>query len=164
VLAPPNALGVVDFTNLTIPTVMVNGADVKTAAPVITNKDAYEVWEFVNFTPDSHPMHIHLVQFRVLSRYEVNKANPPDVDVDPTRTPVSPGLWEPKRALGYDLAAATVVQPYEAQGWKDTVQCEPGQATRMLMRFDGYSGEYVYHCHILEHEDMGMMFDLIVEP
>ncbi len=164
VLAPPNALGVVDFTNQTIPTVMVNGADVKTAAPVVTNKDAYEVWEFVNLTPDSHPMHIHLVQFRVLSRLELNKVSPPDVDADPTRTPVSQGLWEPKRALGYNLAATTVVQPYEAQGWKDTVQCEPGQATRMLMRFDGYSGEYVYHCHILEHEDMGMMFDLIVEP
>jgi spore coat protein A, manganese oxidase len=44
------------------------------------------------------------------------------------------------------------------------VPCEPDQVTRMLMRFDGYSGEYVYHCHILEHEDMGMMFDLRVEP
>jgi FtsP/CotA-like multicopper oxidase with cupredoxin domain len=166
VLAPPNALGVVDFTNQTIPTVMVNGADMKTAKPVVTNKDAYEVWEFVNFTPDSHPMHIHLVQFRVLSRIQVNMADPAgqSVDDDPTRTPVSPGLLEPKRALGYNYAAATVVQPYEAQGWKDTAQCEPGQATRMLMRFDGYSGEYVYHCHILEHEDMGMMFNLVVEP
>jgi spore coat protein A, manganese oxidase len=155
VAAPPNPIGAGVYTDLRVPTVLINGKDGKKAKPVVTNKDDYEVWEFVNLTPDSHPMHIHLVQFHVLSRYNVTKV------VDTTR-PVSARLPEPFRADGYGPAG--VVQGYEASGWKDTVPCEPDQVTRMLMRFDGYSGEYVYHCHILEHEDMGMMFDLRVEP
>jgi spore coat protein A, manganese oxidase len=157
-------------SNVTIPTVLINGetgvknvAGVPTAEPVVTNKDAYEVWEFVNFTPDSHPMHIHLVQFRILSRLNLDVIKDDSRMLPPERIiPKNPLLPEPMCANGYGTNG--LVQPYESQGWKDTVQCEPGQATRMLMRFDGFSGEYVYHCHILEHEDMGMMFDLIVEP
>ena len=42
-------------------------------------------------------------------------------------------------------------------GWKDTVRVAPGETVRMLMHFDKQSGMYMYHCHILEHEDMGMM-------
>jgi FtsP/CotA-like multicopper oxidase with cupredoxin domain len=57
------------------------------------------------------------------------------------------------------------VRPPEfEQGWKDTVRCNPNESTLLLMRFDGFAGVYVYHCHILEHEDMGMMFRVRVEP
>jgi spore coat protein A, manganese oxidase len=163
-----------DLTDLPIPTVLINGETgaknvpgVATAEPVVTHKDAYEVWEFVNFTPDSHPMHIHLVQFRVLSRRNMvviddDSRKMIDVTNPPNLIPINPLLPNPKRADGYDSDG--IVLPYEATGWKDTVQCEPDQATRVLMRFDGFSGEYVYHCHILEHEDMGMMYALNVEP
>ena len=46
--------------------------------------------------------------------------------------------------------------PNEA-GWKDTVQTSPGGSTRIIVKFDGYTGRYVWHCHILEHEDNEMM-------
>jgi FtsP/CotA-like multicopper oxidase with cupredoxin domain len=42
-------------------------------------------------------------------------------------------------------------------GWKDTVDVLPGQVVRVISRFDGYRGKYVFHCHNLEHEDMMMM-------
>ena len=42
-------------------------------------------------------------------------------------------------------------------GWKDTVRADPGMVTRIIARFEGYTGRYVWHCHILEHEDNGMM-------
>jgi spore coat protein A, manganese oxidase len=46
--------------------------------------------------------------------------------------------------------------PYDA-GWKDTIDLGPGQAANILVRFSDYRGRYVFHCHNLEHEDMGMM-------
>ncbi len=51
----------------------------------------------------------------------------------------------------------------EDQGWKDTVRLAPHQKVRLIIRFDGYRGRYVFHCHNLEHEDMGMManFDVV---
>ena len=46
--------------------------------------------------------------------------------------------------------------PYDG-GWKDTIDLGPGQAADILVRFSGYRGRYVFHCHNLEHEDMAMM-------
>jgi spore coat protein A len=54
------------------------------------------------------------------------------------------------------LAPAIPPQPNEL-GWKDTVPCPPGMITRIIVRFDGYPGKYLYHCHILEHEANDMM-------
>ncbi|HEU4495134.1 MAG TPA: multicopper oxidase domain-containing protein, partial [Rubrobacteraceae bacterium] len=76
-----------------------------------------EVWE-ISADP-AHPIHLHLVHFRILSR----DGGPPG--------------------------------PYDA-GWKDTVFLEGG-TVRVVARFDGYRGRYVFHCHNLEHEDMMMM-------
>ncbi|MBS1766880.1 MAG: multicopper oxidase domain-containing protein [Acidobacteria bacterium] len=50
------------------------------------------------------------------------------------------------------------------QGWKDTVLVGPGETVRMLMHFDHQDGLYMYHCHILEHGDMGMMGQFVVAP
>jgi spore coat protein A len=47
-------------------------------------------------------------------------------------------------------------EPNEA-GWKDTVRANPGVVTRIIVRFEGYVGRYVWHCHVLEHEDNEMM-------
>jgi FtsP/CotA-like multicopper oxidase with cupredoxin domain len=52
---------------------------------------------------------------------------------------------------------------YVDQGWKDTVLLMPGEAVRLLVRFGDYPGLYLYHCHNLEHEDMGMMRNYLVE-
>jgi spore coat protein A len=55
-----------------------------------------------------------------------------------------------------------VAPPPELMGWKDTVQVPPGQTVRVIARFEGFRGRYVFHCHILEHEDHGMMAQLEV--
>jgi spore coat protein A, manganese oxidase len=137
-----------------VPTVQINAADWNTAPPVAVTKDAIEVWEFQNTTPDSHPMHIHLVNFQVMSRTDLNVT----VGNDPT----SQDLPEPKTITGYAPNGRQAIAAFE-QGWKDTANCHKNQATRLIMKFDGYLGDYVYHCHILEHEDMGMMYRIKVD-
>lgn len=52
---------------------------------------------------------------------------------------------------------------YVDEGWKDTVLLMPGERVRVLVRFGDYPGLYLYHCHNLEHEDMGMMRNFLVE-
>jgi FtsP/CotA-like multicopper oxidase with cupredoxin domain len=116
-----------------VPMININGFAGAAIAPVDIARDSFEVWEFINNTIDTHPMHAHLVQFRVLSRSAI---------------------------INYDLPQAP--EDYES-GWKDTVRAFPNQATRVLMRFDGGAGSFMYHCHILEHEDMGMMGTFTVE-
>ncbi|MEW5991022.1 MAG: multicopper oxidase [Chloroflexota bacterium] len=99
---------------------------------------ATETWEFHNFTADAHPIHIHEVQFRVVNREtlvtdEEGMAIQPAVLVGDPR---SPEAWE--------------------AGYKDTVIAYPGEVTRVQATFD-LPGRYVWHCHILEHEDNEMM-------
>ena len=91
-----------------------------------------------------HPIHIHQIQFQILDRI------PFDTDAF-NLTGQLHFTGEPEPAL-----------PNE-RGWKDTVQALPGFVTRIIMRFGPYTGRYVYHCHILEHEDYDMMrpFDVI---
>ncbi len=94
-----------------------------------------EQWAFHNFTADAHPIHVHLVQFQVVSR-EV---------VDPEVSPHG------------DLGAGAVMQPEAWEyGYKDTVIAYPGETTRIKARFD-VAGLFVWHCHIIEHEDNEMM-------
>ncbi len=93
-----------------------------------------EIWSFINRSGMTHPMHMHLVFFQVLDRQDFDVVD--DVIV-PTGSPVPP-------------------DPNEA-GWKDTVTAYPQQITRVIARFEDYSGLYAYHCHILEHEDHEMM-------
>jgi spore coat protein A len=93
-----------------------------------------EIWEFVNPTVVPHPMHLHLVFFQILNRQGFEIVND---QVVPLGMPTPPA-------------------PEEA-GWKDTARTEPGQILRVLVRFEGYTGLYPYHCHILEHEDHEMM-------
>ncbi|MFD5919031.1 multicopper oxidase domain-containing protein [Kitasatospora sp. NPDC058201] len=52
--------------------------------------------------------------------------------------------------------------PYDA-GWKDTVDLRPSEGVEVLVRFTDYPGTYMLHCHNLEHEDMAMMADFVVE-
>jgi FtsP/CotA-like multicopper oxidase with cupredoxin domain len=98
---------------------------------------ATEVWEFYNATEDAHPMHIHEVLFQVLSRQAilVDEATG-TVQVDDGSPPTLPEPWE--------------------NGWKDTVIAYPGQVTRLRLRFTN-AGQFVWHCHIVEHEDNEMM-------
>ena len=106
-----------------------------TENPVINTT---EIWELVNLTEDSHPIHLHLVRFQILDR------RPFDVtEYLNTHTLRFTGDAVPSRAA-------------EA-GWKDTARAEPGMVTRIIVPFEGFTGRYVWHCHILEHEDNEMM-------
>lgn len=109
--------------------------------------DSVEIWTLLNLTDDSHPIHLHLVRFQILDRrpfdtFQYITAG----EVRYTGPPVPP-------------------EPAES-GWKDTVRADPQAATRIIVRFEGYPGRYVWHCHILEHEDNEMMrpYDVIAPP
>ncbi len=107
---------------------------------------ATEIWSFVNLTPDAHPIHLHAVRFQILDRR--------DFDVD---------AYRKTKTLHY-LRSATPPERDES-GWKDTVRCPPKMVTRIIVRFDGpYTGRYVWHCHILEHEDNEMMRPYLIRP
>jgi FtsP/CotA-like multicopper oxidase with cupredoxin domain len=100
----------------------------------IVKLNTLEVWEFVNqangMSQMAHPMHIHGVQFQILDR-----------KVDPQFN----SAWETIRAGFVD------------EGWKDTVLLWPGERVKLLMRFEDFPGLFMYHCHNLEHEDLGLM-------
>ncbi|MCL4871213.1 MAG: multicopper oxidase domain-containing protein [Anaerolineae bacterium] len=99
-----------------------------------------ELLEFINIPPGgpgstieiAHPMHLHGPHFQVISR------TPP---TDPTQYT----NW------------LTVKDGYLDEGWKDTVLLMPGERVQIQIAFDHYPGLFLYHCHNLEHEDMGMM-------
>jgi FtsP/CotA-like multicopper oxidase with cupredoxin domain len=89
------------------------------------NAGATEIWDFDNSEGDEiHPMHIHGVQFQILSR-----------------------------TGGRGLLIAS------ERGWKDTALVMPREKVRVIMTFPQDKGEYVFHCHNLEHEDDGMMLN-----
>jgi len=107
----------------------------------ITEKPALystEIWEIYNFTADAHPIHVHQVQFQVLNRQAL-VTDDEGITAPPARLHgprMQPESWE--------------------SGFKDTVLVYPGQLTRIKAHFD-IPGLYVWHCHILSHEDNEMM-------
>jgi len=104
---------------------------------------ATEIWQFANETSETHPIHMHLIQFQVLDRSSFQVVDGKVVPGSDRRPP----------------------DPEEA-GWKDTAKVKPNELLRVIMRFgpDGYLGDYVYHCHMLEHEDNEMMRQFRVVP
>lgn len=133
-------------------TVDANGFAVpqKWMAPTTQNPDlgATEVWEIYNFTADGHPIHLHLVEFQVVNRqslvlnFDGETAQPVQL-IPGTERP--PEAWE--------------------TGWKDVVIAYPGEVTRIKAKFD-LPGLYVWHCHIVEHEDNEMMlpYRVVMNP
>lgn len=108
-----------------------------------------EIWEFANLEGSGggmgmgmmniempHPMHVHGVQFQVLSRH----------------------LVQGSESVYQELSAGFV-----DDGWKDTVLVMPGEKVQVLVRFENYAGTFLYHCHNLEHEDAGMMRNYRIE-
>ncbi|MCM3733193.1 multicopper oxidase domain-containing protein [Fictibacillus nanhaiensis] len=103
--------------------------DPPTETPLL---NSVEIWELVNQTPGIHPIHVHLVNFRVLDRFDQN---------------------------------GNLLPPLPADfGLKDTVLIAGGETVRIIMKFQPYCGDYVWHCHRLEHEDHDMMRPLIIIP
>ena len=100
-----------------------------------------EIWEFTNqgnhgmgmgmgMANIPHPMHIHGVQFQVIERQSESR---------------------------YKEINDLVNRGHVDEGWHDTVLVMPGERVKVLVKFEDYEGLYLYHCHNLEHEDMGMM-------
>ena len=125
--------------------------------PVIENPKAgtVEVWNIMNLTGDAHPIHVHLVQFQVLDRQALltDAAGNPLPQVDPNAPKLAP-------------------EANERPAWKDTIKTYPGTVTRIIAKFDLPAGtkakpgdkfHYIWHCHILDHEDNEMMrpFDVV---
>ena len=103
-----------------------------------------EIWEFRNVESTGmmgmrggmpHPIHIHGLQFQIIGRENKSKNN---------------AAWQ-------DLKSG-----YVDQGWKDTMLVMPGERVKLLLKFEDYKGQFLYHCHNLEHEDMGMMRNYLV--
>jgi spore coat protein A len=140
------------------------GRDYVSEATENASAGEVQVWDLYNTTADTHPWHFHLVNVQIMGRGIYNTT----------------GSGQPAFGSFTDLAGnpgrLTLPDPNE-MGWKETVRMNPGEVTRVIMRFDlpklpavmgdpqsprtgGH--EYVHHCHILEHEEHDMMRPLVV--
>jgi FtsP/CotA-like multicopper oxidase with cupredoxin domain len=117
----------------------------------------YEVWQLINLTGDTHPIHLHLDPFQILTRRPIRHEIPDG------------GIGE------RDLAATITLErdPNDQlehtiddneRGLKDTIRVNPNEIVEIAVRFTTYSGRYMYHCHILEHEDRDMMRPFVTMP
>ena len=97
-----------------------------------------EIWSFINLTDDTHPIHLHMVRFQILDQ------RPFDLTV-----------YELTKKIVY--TGPPIPLTADEMGWKDTVRVDPNTVTRIIVKFEGFSGRYVWHCHMLEHEDNEMM-------
>jgi len=110
----------------------------------------YEVWQLINLTGDTHPIHLHLDPFQILARrpirYEIPDGGIGERDLAATVT----------LARGPDDELDHAIDDNE-RGLKDTIRVNPNEIVEIAVRFTAFSGRYMYHCHILEHEDRDMM-------
>jgi FtsP/CotA-like multicopper oxidase with cupredoxin domain len=102
-----------------------------------------EIWEYHNVTADAHPMHIHEVAFEVVNRQAITFTEEGHGNITPVGEARGPDAWE--------------------LGRKDTVTAYPGEVTRVKLKFDN-QGQFVWHCHIVEHEDNEMMRPYRIGP
>ena len=115
---------------------------------------ATEVWQIANLTADTHPIHFHLVNAQIISR-QAFAVNSYTGTPNPQGAPLPPAAYE--------------------RGWKETIRMNPGEVTTVIMQFKlpvvpfvvppsprTGGNEYVWHCHILEHEEHDMMRPLVV--
>lgn len=115
-----------------------------------------EVWELYNATQEPHPIHLHLVSFLILNRQ--NFAG--------SAVPIITDLRKFKLFLqNVGLIGNPEPPRLSEKGWKDTVVVNPGEVVRIIATFDK-PGYYLWHCHILEHEDFDMMrpFEVVATP
>ncbi|MDP4084330.1 MAG: multicopper oxidase [Bacillota bacterium] len=118
-------------------------------APISENPTvgSTEVWNLINANNDDHPIHIHFVQFQILDRRPFDSTHYKNTEQIKYTGPSEPP------------------EPFE-KGWKDTVRSPPHYVTRIIIPFTPFTGTYVWHCHMLEHEDYEMMrpYKIIANP
>ncbi len=130
-----------------------------------------EIWKLINLSPDTHPIHLHLVQFKLLARHAYSQKQR------------LPQPADPHNAGGYEIhsdpSAEEILLDQAETGWKDTIRVNPAEMVIIAVPFRQYAdtdteadqgsrlyvtGRYMYHCHILEHEDHEMMRPYVVMP
>lgn len=109
----------------------------------IIDAGSVEMWHFINLTNDSYPMHIHLNDFQIVDH------RPFDVE-----------RFKKEGIIHY--TGPRRMPERQEEGWKDTVRVNPKEVTRLIKRFGPYTGLYVWHCHMLEHEDYEMMRPFVI--
>jgi spore coat protein A len=116
-----------------------------------------EIWRLINLTSDTHPIHVHLDTFQVLDRL------PATVEIQAGAiTSLSTGATvrigrSPDHGIPHALDENEL-------GLKDTVRVNPNEVVDIAVRFEVFAGRYMYHCHILEHEDRDMMRPFVIMP
>jgi spore coat protein A len=113
-----------------------------TEKPVLNTS---EIWELVNLTDDVHPIHLHMVRFQILDRRRFD-------------------AFEYMTSGNLRYISPPMAPDANELGWKDTARVNAKTVTRILVPFVGYAGRYVWHCHILEHEENEMMRPYEVLP
>jgi len=137
-----------------------------------------EDWVIVNLTPDAHPIHTHLATFQLVSRQPLQTAKYTTdwLAINAPFTPPFPTTYIPNSLNPKPYLQGKAVGPTPSEmGWKDTIQMYPGQVTIIRIRFLQQDGTaypfdptqgpgYVWHCHIVDHEDNEMMRPYKVVP
>lgn len=137
-------------------------------ATTTVGTNTLEQWDLVNTTVDAHPIHLHFTQFQVLNRQKFDSAGYLAANYGPQPVAVDSGSFPPPPVAAF-LRGGPTAPPANERGWKDTVIAMPGEVTRIVVPFGAnaggsvtafqtsFTGPYVWHCHILEHEDNDMM-------
>jgi FtsP/CotA-like multicopper oxidase with cupredoxin domain len=146
--------------------------------------DTVEQWNIINLQPVAHPMHLHLVLFQVLNRQKIDSARYMKAYLATgqrtVRTDHAPGgptvpvSYPPPDPTPFATGPVRRPGPHEA-GWKDTVLVNGDEVVRLIVPFgaqaaenlpfaNSFTGRYVWHCHMLDHEDNEMMLPYEVVP
>ncbi len=122
-----------------------------------------EQWYIVNVSPDTHPIHVHLVDMNVsqqslfdLTGFSTNASN-----ALPAGTTEIDGNIDTITRISATTPVAILT---DQTGSKDTIRINPGEMVGVTIKFSPYCGKYMYHCHILEHEDDDMMRPFVIVP
>jgi spore coat protein A len=119
--------------------------------------DHPEIWRLINLTTDTHPIHVHLDSFQVLDRLPAT-VEVPDGGIADTGTSATVRIGrEVEDGIPHALDANEL-------GLKDTVRVNANEVVDIVVNFHTFAGRYMYHCHILEHEDHDMMRPFVVMP
>ena len=138
------------------PTMLLNNlrfSDPLTECPVAGST---EIWNLINFTFDTHPIHLHQVQYNVLGRARFNA-----LAYAHAYLVGQGGSFPPPDPTAFLTGSFHPPDPNET-GPKDTVRANPGEVTQILVKWNQRRGKFLWHCHILDHEDNEMMRPLLV--
>jgi len=124
---------------------LLNGAHWDMPVTETPRLNSTEIWSFINLTDDSHPIHLHMVRFQLLDR-----------------RPFDLAVYQLTGKIVFTGPSTSL--PAGELGWRDTIRVDPLTVTRIIVKFEGFAGRYVWHCHMLEHEDNEMMRPYVIVP